>query len=290
MAAFLVRAADLPATGTDHFSDDDGSVFEGDINRLAEAGVTLGCNPPTNDRFCPDSTVTRGQMAAFLVRAFHYTDDGGGNLFTDDDSSVFENEIDRLKTAGVTAGCNPPANDRFCPKGDVRRDEMASFLARALGLDPIVPPPRPVNCPIGADQYASGSCSPLWRASPSGTRNVEEWRSLVTAHWPAGRVDCVLGIIKRESNGDPQAVNGSTSVFGLMQHAGGYWNWRAAGADYIDDNDITAHIYNADANVAAGLFLAEYQENRGNPWWWDWKAWNGSSYYFPINYGTCNGG
>jgi hypothetical protein len=37
---------------------------------LAAAGVTNGCNPPSNDRFCPDSYVTRGQMAAFLVRAF----------------------------------------------------------------------------------------------------------------------------------------------------------------------------------------------------------------------------
>jgi hypothetical protein len=27
--------------------DDDGSVFEGDIDRLGTAGVTRGCNPPT---------------------------------------------------------------------------------------------------------------------------------------------------------------------------------------------------------------------------------------------------
>ena len=34
------------------------------------AGVTRGCNPPVNDRFCPGSNVTRGQMAAFLHRAW----------------------------------------------------------------------------------------------------------------------------------------------------------------------------------------------------------------------------
>jgi hypothetical protein len=34
------------------------------------AGVTLGCNPPTNDEYCPDDLVTRGQMAAFLKRGF----------------------------------------------------------------------------------------------------------------------------------------------------------------------------------------------------------------------------
>ena len=50
------------------FVDDETSVFEGDINWLADANVTLGCNPPTNDHFCPGDNVTRGQMAAFMRR------------------------------------------------------------------------------------------------------------------------------------------------------------------------------------------------------------------------------
>ena len=48
------------------------SIFAGDIERLADADVTRGCNPPDNDRFCPDDPVTRQQMAAFLVRAYGY--------------------------------------------------------------------------------------------------------------------------------------------------------------------------------------------------------------------------
>jgi hypothetical protein len=66
MAAFLARALSLPPAGRDHFADDDGSTFEGDINRLAEAGITTGCG---DGRFCPDRPVDRGQMAAFLRRA-----------------------------------------------------------------------------------------------------------------------------------------------------------------------------------------------------------------------------
>ena len=141
MAAFLSRALDLPDTPVDFFVDDDASTFEADINRLAAAGITKGCNPPDNDRYCPDDPVTRGQMAAFLVRAFGYTDQGDGDLFVDDDGSVFEGDIDRLAVAGVTLGCNPPDNDRYCPDDPVRRDQMASFLARALDLDPITPTP-----------------------------------------------------------------------------------------------------------------------------------------------------
>jgi hypothetical protein len=70
MAAFLVRALDYTAgAGDDLFVDDDGTTFENDIDKLGTAGVTKGCNPPTNDRYCPDDFVTRGQMAAFLKRA-----------------------------------------------------------------------------------------------------------------------------------------------------------------------------------------------------------------------------
>jgi len=132
MAAFLVRALDLTDTLDDPFTDDDHSIFEADIEKLAAAGITKGCNPPTNDKFCPDSEVTRGQMAALLVRAIGYVDNGGGNLFVDDDDSIFEEDIDRLGTAGVTKGCNPPVNDMYCPGSFVTRGQMAAFLHRAL--------------------------------------------------------------------------------------------------------------------------------------------------------------
>ena len=70
MAAFLDRAFGYAVGGsTDYFTDDNGHVFETTINRLRTAGVTLGCNPPSNNRYCPDNYVTRGQMAAFLKRA-----------------------------------------------------------------------------------------------------------------------------------------------------------------------------------------------------------------------------
>jgi hypothetical protein len=50
------------------FTDDDGSVFEPDIEWIAAHGITFGCNPPANDNYCPGANVTRGQMAAFLHR------------------------------------------------------------------------------------------------------------------------------------------------------------------------------------------------------------------------------
>jgi hypothetical protein len=141
MATFLSRSLDLVPTSEDHFVDDENHMFEDAINRLASAGITKGCNPPSNDRFCPDREMTRGEMAAMLARAFDYPA-VDGNRFVDDDSSVFEDAIDRLAAAGITLGCNPPANDRFCPGAEVTRAQMASFLTRSLQLDPITPPDR----------------------------------------------------------------------------------------------------------------------------------------------------
>lgn len=44
------------------------NTFHEDIAWLADAGVTLGCNPPSNTEFCPKDEVTREQMAAFMRR------------------------------------------------------------------------------------------------------------------------------------------------------------------------------------------------------------------------------
>ena len=126
MAAFLARALDLDSpTDTDSFDDDDGSIFENDIEALYAAGITRGCS--TNS-FCPSSAVSRGEMAAFLVRAFDLSS-SGGDPFTDDDGSYFEPEIGALEASGVSSGCAP---NQYCPGRLVTRGEMAAFLIRGL--------------------------------------------------------------------------------------------------------------------------------------------------------------
>lgn len=132
MAAFLSRALGLPDSGSAGFVDTEGHRFEADIDRLASAEITKGCNPPANDRYCPDASVTREQMAALLARALELPAPVGSDAFSDDDGSIFEREIEALATAGITRGCNPPANDRFCPGAPVTRAQMAAFLHRAF--------------------------------------------------------------------------------------------------------------------------------------------------------------
>lgn len=74
MAVFLLRGlhgagfAPPAATGT-MFTDVPAShPFAPWIEELAREGITGGCSPTT---YYPDATVTRDQMAVFLVRAFN---------------------------------------------------------------------------------------------------------------------------------------------------------------------------------------------------------------------------
>ena len=125
MAGFLANALDLPPTSRDYFTDDEASPHEDAINRVAEADVTAGCG---SGRFCPGGSVTRGQMAAFLGRAFElrWTP---RDYFTDDDTNMFNGDINRLAASGITAGCG---GTRFCPNNLVSREQMAAFLWRAI--------------------------------------------------------------------------------------------------------------------------------------------------------------
>ena len=66
LALFIVPVVAFAAAG---FTDvDDDSVFVADIQWMKDNGITKGCNPPTNDKFCPKNNVTREQMSAFMHR------------------------------------------------------------------------------------------------------------------------------------------------------------------------------------------------------------------------------
>ena len=128
---------------------------------------------------------------------------------------------------------------------------------------------------------SSSGYSSQWPADGGGQRNVENWRSTVAKYWPADRVDCVLGIIYRESRGDPRAHNRSSNAMGLMQHLLKYWPSRAKSAGFVDSNGRVADPFNGAANIAAGAGLANYYSSRGYNWWNPWSS-------LP-SYGNCSG-
>jgi S-layer homology domain len=122
-------AGTMGSTGTFRpvFSDVDDSPFRTSILWLLETGITGGCG---EGRFCPTAPVTREQMASFLARALELPA-SSTDEFDDDATSGHQRDINRLAASGITGGCGERA---FCPRKAVTRDQMASFLSRALGL------------------------------------------------------------------------------------------------------------------------------------------------------------
>lgn len=113
---------------TGYFKDDDYSVHESDIDKLYAAGITRGCS--LEAEFCPERNITRGEMAAFIARALNLTATSGTPAYVDVAGHYFEEDIDKIQTAGIGFGCT---QSEFCPDRPLLRDEMAELLARSFG-------------------------------------------------------------------------------------------------------------------------------------------------------------
>jgi hypothetical protein len=114
---------------TQVFTDVPPSAYYFDaVNIMSTKGVTAGCG---NNMFCPTDTLTRAEMAIFVVRAIYGSDNFSYNptpIFNDVSTTDFGFAwIQALSQLGITAGCG---NDDFCPNEVVTRDQMAVFLVR----------------------------------------------------------------------------------------------------------------------------------------------------------------
>ncbi len=94
MALFLVPVAALAGaiSGFDDVPDD--NIFAADIGWIKDAGITIGCNPPTNTEYCPSDNVTREQMAAFMHRL-------AANKVVDAATAVVAQTADHATTANT---------------------------------------------------------------------------------------------------------------------------------------------------------------------------------------------
>ena len=131
IAVWIVRVVDgedpFPVEESRFADVEDGVWWMPYVERLADLGITVGCrqNPL---RFCPDRTVSRAQIASFLVRAFRLQRANPAE-FTDTRGNTHEANIDALFAAGLTVGCRQRPL-RYCPDRPVTRGQMASLLNR----------------------------------------------------------------------------------------------------------------------------------------------------------------
>ncbi len=127
MATFLSRALDLPGAEPAGFTDTSRSVHREAIDAVAAAGIADGYG---DGSFRPDEPVTRGQMATFLSRGFDLPPASSAG-FRDTAGDPHEKAIDSVAAAGITSGFG---DGTYRPRDAVARGQMATFLARALGI------------------------------------------------------------------------------------------------------------------------------------------------------------
>jgi len=323
-----VAFAALPPGGT--FVDDNGNPHEPNIEAIAAAGITKGCNPPANDYFCPRLNVTRAEMAAFLLRGIgedtslpsyqgYFSDVPAGQWFTGYVERLFELGIsngypdgtyrptdlvtrgemaafilralkedtnvalyrglfsdvvstawyalfaERLYDLEITKGC-AAVPLQYCPDGAVKRDEMASFLARALGLTPIPPPPASAGEWVSFSTYPPGQSTPAlsgFRVLDTEPTDGEillidyeaEWRTSPIAwigfgyEYPSG-----FWFAKKGEQGGSLPIGDSgkaiwdTSGFGLGQwtlYSVTIWDLDGRWISYGNDGSVTCGWYGA---------------------------------------------
>ena len=133
IAVWMVRVVDggdPDAPSAVRFDDvDPDAWWAGHVERLAELGITRGCAVEPA-RFCGDQPATRGQMAAFLARAFELAPAAPAG-FGDTAGNVHRADIDSLFVAGITTGCSSDPL-LFCPLRHTTKAQMATLLLRAL--------------------------------------------------------------------------------------------------------------------------------------------------------------
>jgi hypothetical protein len=120
------------------------------IATLVRAGVATGCSA-TPRLYCPETAVTREQMAVFLLKSRYGPSFAPAPCtsapFADVPcGSPFAAWIQELVSRGIASGCG---GGNFCPASPVTREQMAVFLLRTLGVTPapcVSPPFGDVPC------------------------------------------------------------------------------------------------------------------------------------------------
>jgi hypothetical protein len=126
----LVLAMPLAVLASDRFSDVlTTNPAHGDINAIATAGITAGCNPPTNTLYCPADAVTRQQMASFLHRAL------GRVAYDPLESTVITSANNWTKTWTHTLTSGLPSSALAGAAGFIKTDAVVVLQNGHAGFD-----------------------------------------------------------------------------------------------------------------------------------------------------------
>ncbi len=141
MAGYIERAIHGALTPPPVYPGEFDDVLLGSFNAdyiqgLVEDGITAGCGvaPPL---YCPESPVTRAQMAVFIWKGQHGPEAPPActppGTFADVacPGGFAVDYIEGISTEGITAGCG---GGNYCPNASITNAQMAVFLVKAFGI------------------------------------------------------------------------------------------------------------------------------------------------------------
>jgi hypothetical protein len=137
VAVMIVRALHgsdfVPPVVPLTFNDTAGLWQQYYIEQLAADRITGGCG---NGNFCPNASITRAQMAIFLLRAKygpdHVPPPATGTVWIDVPVTHWAAAwAEQLGIEGITVGCGA---GRFCPEDPAHRSETAVLVQRTFQL------------------------------------------------------------------------------------------------------------------------------------------------------------
>lgn len=129
------------------------------------------------------------------------------------------------------------------------------LAARIAGFTPVVNPDATI--PGTMPGLIDAGMAPKTGGFPP---DVERWRGLVSAHFPAQYVNQALSVMMCESRGNPQAVNKGSQASGLFQHLPKYWDARSRSAGVPGKS-----VFDPAANVTVAGWLFR-QTNTWQHW------------------------
>ncbi len=165
------------------------------------------------------------------------------------DSNIFHNDIAWLADAGVTKGCNPPANTEFCPGSAVTREQMAAFMRR-LAENKVVDAKTAVNSDM------------LDGMDPS------EYLQLDSVLQPGGTITGTWGVAGNTSGWAVQGIDFRPNIDPAAAITGEYVVKNAYTANCPGDNQaaagyLCAYEVNSSASISFSFFTDPYSSAAG---------------------------
>ncbi|MBL3685663.1 CAP domain-containing protein [Leucobacter zeae] len=142
MAAFMYRLAGAPAFTTPKrgFVDVPRSHrFHKPIMWMKAIGLSVGITTRAGVKFAPESSLTRGAMAAFLYRDAGTPKVSSSSGFVDvPRTHTFAKPITWMRQTGLSAGVESPSGLKYLPSSSTTRGAMAAFIYRKEDGKPMV--------------------------------------------------------------------------------------------------------------------------------------------------------